>query len=362
MKVIISGGGTGGHIFPAVSIADELTKRVPHVEILFVGANNRMEMEKVPQAGYNIIGLPISGFERKLSLQNVKTMCNIVKSLHKARKIIKDFKPDIAVGVGGYASGPMLYAAQKHGIPTIIQEQNSYAGVTNKLLAKRVKKVCVAYDGMERFFNPQTIVFTGNPVRPAIQNMNCSVQESLDFFGLQAHVPTILIVGGSLGARTINHSVAANIQTIAKVGVQVIWQTGKTYYEEAKRIAQSYPNIKVFDFIKQMDYAYTAATIIISRAGAGTISELCIVGKPCVFVPSPNVTEDHQTKNAQALVAKQAAVMIPDSEAIQKLFDVTLALLNNTQKMNELAAQIKQLAIPNAAEKIVDEILKIVSK
>lgn len=362
MKVIISGGGTGGHIFPAVSIADELTKRVPNVEILFVGAINRMEMEKVPQAGYTIVGLPISGFQRKLSLKNVQTMCNIVKSLRKARKIIKDFKPDIAVGVGGYASGPMLYAAQKSGIPTIIQEQNSYAGVTNKILGKRVKRVCVAYDGMERFFNPQAIVFTGNPVRPAIQNITCGLQESLDFFGLNAQSKIILVVGGSLGARTVNQSVAASVEKIAKAGVQVIWQTGKQYYEEAKHIAQAYPTIKVYDFIRQMDYAYTAADIIISRAGAGTISELCIVGKPCVFVPSPNVTEDHQTKNAQALVAKQAALLIPDADAKDTLFDVTLDLLQQPERMQLLATNIKALAIPNAAEKIVNEIVNILHK
>lgn len=360
MKVIISGGGTGGHIFPAVSIADELTKRIPNVEILFVGANNRMEMEKVPQAGYSIVGLPISGFQRKLSLQNVKTMCNIVKSLRKAHKIIKDFKPDIAVGVGGYASGPMLYAAQKRGIPTLIQEQNSYAGVTNKLLAKRVRKVCVAYDGMETFFRPETIVYTGNPVRPAIQNISCGLQESLDFFGLQPNVKTILVVGGSLGARTLNHSVAASVQKIADAGVQVIWQTGKAYFEEAKQIAKSYSSIKVYDFIKNMDFAYTAADVIISRAGAGTISELCIVGKPCVFVPSPNVTEDHQTKNAEALVAKQAAILIPDAKAIHTLFETTIALMNDSAKMQQLATHIKELAIPNAAEKIVNEIVKIV--
>lgn len=362
MKVIISGGGTGGHIFPAVSIADELTKRIPNVEILFVGANNRMEMEKVPQAGYSIVGLPISGFARKLSFKNVQTMCNIVKSLRKARKIIKEFKPDIAVGVGGYASGPMLYAAQRAGIPTLIQEQNSYAGVTNKILGKRVHKVCVAYDNMEKFFHAHTIVYTGNPVRPAIQNIQCSLAESLEFFGLQPNTKTILVVGGSLGARTINESVAASVEKIAQAGVQVIWQTGKTYYEQAKQVAQAYPNIKVYDFIKNMDYAYTAADVIISRAGAGTISELCIVGKPCVFVPSPNVTEDHQTKNAQALVAKQAALMIADSEAKHKLFDRTLQLLQQSEQMQELSTNIKALAIPNAAEKIVNEILAIVKK
>ena len=360
MKVIISGGGTGGHIFPAISIAEQLKKVVPNVEILFVGANNRMEMEKVPQAGYNIIGLPISGFQRKLSLQNVKTMINIVKSLRKAKKIIREFKPDIAVGVGGYASGPMLYAAQRHGIPTVIQEQNSYAGITNKILGSRVQKVCVAYDNMERFFKPKTIVFTGNPVRPAIQNITCGRQESLDFFGLESNKKTILVVGGSLGARTINHSVTESLQIIKDSNVQVIWQTGKGYYEEAKKVAENYPSVKVYDFIKNMDYAYTSADIIISRAGAGTISELCIVGKPCVFVPSPNVSEDHQTKNAQALVSKNAAIMISDAESKKKLFHTTLELLGNESRIREIATNIKALAIPNAAEKIVNEILAIV--
>ena len=360
MKVIISGGGTGGHIFPAISIAEQLKKVQPDVEILFVGAENRMEMEKVPQAGYKIIGLPISGFQRKFSLKNIQTFINIFKSLRKARKIIKEFKPDIAVGVGGYASGPMLFAAQRKGIPTLIQEQNSYAGVTNKILGKRVEKVCVAYDNMEKFFNPETIVYTGNPVRPAIQNITCGKQESLHLFELDNTKKTVLIVGGSLGARTINQSVSDNLEFIADQKIQVIWQTGKSYFERAKKEAAKYDSIKVFDFIKQMDYAFTAADIIISRAGAGTISELCIVGKPCIFVPSPNVSEDHQTKNAQALVNKNAALMITDANSRKDLFNATIALLQNSNQMESLSQNIKKLAIPNAAELIVNEILQIV--
>lgn len=360
MKAIISGGGTGGHIFPAISIAEQLKKVVPDVEILFVGANNRMEMEKVPQAGYKIIGLPISGFKRSLSLKNITTVINIFKSLRKARRIIKEFNPDIAIGVGGYASGPMLFAAQSNNIPTIIQEQNSYAGVTNKILGKRVKKVCVAYDNMERFFNPETIVYTGNPIRPAIQNITCTKQESLDFFNLSNSKKTILIVGGSLGARTINISIGKNLEYFTKQNIQVIWQTGKGYYEEAKKQATEFENVKVFDFIKQMDMAFTAADIIISRAGAGTISELCIVGKPCIFVPSPNVSEDHQTKNAQALVNKNAAILIKDTEAVEKLGKAAVDLIEDENKIQSLSTEIKKLAIPNAAELIVNEILKLI--
>jgi UDP-N-acetylglucosamine--N-acetylmuramyl-(pentapeptide) pyrophosphoryl-undecaprenol N-acetylglucosamine transferase len=362
MKVIISGGGTGGHIFPAISIAEELKRQDPEVEILFVGANNRMEMEKVPQAGFEIVGLPISGFVRSLSFQNMKTINNIFKSLSKAKKIIKNFKPDIAVGVGGYASGPMLFAAQRTGIPTLIQEQNSYAGLTNKILGKRVQKVCVAYDGMEKFFKPERIVFTGNPVRPAIQNITCTRAQAEAFFDLESGKKTILVVGGSLGARTINQSIAAHLEAFAKAGVQVIWQTGKAFFAQAQEMAKNYANIKVFDFIKNMDMAFTAADVIISRAGAGTISELCIVGKPCIFVPSPNVTEDHQMHNALALVNKQAALLVRDSEAVEKLPAVALNLLNDENEMNELAKNIQTLAIPNAAERIVNEIFGLVQK
>ncbi|MDR2962162.1 MAG: undecaprenyldiphospho-muramoylpentapeptide beta-N-acetylglucosaminyltransferase [Bacteroidales bacterium] len=362
MRVIISGGGTGGHIFPAISIAEELKRQDPSVEILFVGANNRMEMEKVPQAGFNIVGLPISGFVRSLSFKNMQTINNIFKSLSRAKKIIKDFQPDIAVGVGGYASGPMLFAAQRAGIPTLIQEQNSYAGLTNKILGKRVQKVCVAYDNMTKFFKPERIVFTGNPVRPAIQNITCTRAESEDFFKLDATKKTILVVGGSLGARTINQSIEAHLEEFTQAGVQVIWQTGKQYFAQAQESAKNYENIKVFDFIRAMDMAFTAADIIISRAGAGTISELCIVGKPCIFVPSPNVTEDHQTHNALALVHKNAALLVKDSEAREKLCAAALELLQNETRMAELSHNIQKLAIPNAAERIVNEIFGLVQK
>ena len=360
MKVIISGGGTGGHIFPAVSIAEELKRINPSVEILFVGALNRMEMEKIPALGYRIIGLPIQGFQRKISFQNVITLWNVFKSLRISKKIIKDFNPDIAIGVGGYASGPVLYAAQKMGIPTLIQEQNSYAGVTNKILAKGVKKVCVAYEGMERFFKPETIVFTGNPVRSLIQNIACSKEDACSLFNLNPQKKTILIVGGSLGARTINECVAKNIAAIEQEDVQVIWQTGKLYYNTALSVAKDSPNIHVHEFIKEMDCAFTAADVIISRAGAGTISELCIVGKPCVLVPSPNVTEDHQTQNALALVNKNAARLVKDSAAMQDLFAETFALLKNESACETLSENILKLAIPNAAELIGNEIVNLI--
>lgn len=362
MKVIISGGGTGGHIFPAVSIAEQLKKIDPLVEILFVGAQNRMEMEKIPALGYAIIGLPIQGFQRKLSLQNITTLLRVFKSVSMSKKIIREFKPDIAIGVGGYASGPVLYAAQKMGIPTLIQEQNSYAGVTNKILAKRVQKVCVAYDGMERFFKPETIVFTGNPIRPQIQNITCSKQDAYALFKLDPTKKTILIVGGSLGARTINMSVAAHMQEIQNQNVQVIWQTGKQYYQTALEQANGYDAVHVHEFIREMDYAFTAADIIISRAGAGTISELCIVGKPCILVPSPNVTEDHQTQNALALVQKHAARMVRDVDAHESLFTETFALLADSDECKKLSDNILAMAIPNAAERIGNEIMKLITK
>lgn len=356
MRVIISGGGTGGHIFPAISIADELKQRFPDAEILFVGAEHRMEMTRVPQAGYDIKALPISGFQRKLSLENVKTLFRIFKSLRKSKEILTNFKPDIAIGVGGYASGPLLYAAQKKKIPTLIQEQNSYAGITNKILAKQATKICVAYDNMERFFPKDRIVFTGNPIRPAIQNIAATPKESYSFFGLDSSLKTIVVVGGSLGARTLNESVEAHIETIKNAGVQVVWQTGKAFYQKALQLTEHCSTIKVYDFIQRMDYAYTVADIIVSRAGAGTISELCVVGKPCIFVPSPNVSEDHQTKNAQALVSKQAARMIPDNKAQEELFATAIDMLNDSKLMEQLSERITQLATPRAAQAIVDEI------
>ncbi len=359
MKVIISGGGTGGHIFPAVSIAEELKRRNPSVDILFVGAENRMEMEKIPVLGYSIIGLPIQGFYRKITLKNIKTLVNVLRSVRMAKKIIRDFNPNIVIGVGGYASGPVLFAAQKMEVPTLIQEQNSYAGITNKILAKRVKKVCVAYDGMERFFRAETIVFTGNPIRPQIQNIQCTKQQAFEHFALDAHKKTILLVGGSLGARTLNECVLSAMERIQNAGIQIIWQTGKLFYETAREHVRAFDAVHVHEFIKDMDVAYTAADIIISRAGAGTISELCVVGKPTILVPSPNVSEDHQTKNAQALVVKNAAVMISDADAPALLFERAFELLNNEQELSHLARNCKDLAIPNAAELIGNEIQKL---
>jgi UDP-N-acetylglucosamine--N-acetylmuramyl-(pentapeptide) pyrophosphoryl-undecaprenol N-acetylglucosamine transferase len=360
MKAIISGGGTGGHIFPAVSIAEELKQRNSSVSILFVGAQNRMEMEKIPTLGYTIVGLPIQGLQRKFSIKNFKTLINVFRSIRKAKKIIRDFKPDIAIGVGGYASGPMLFAAQRMNVPTLIQEQNSYAGITNKILAKRVQKVCVAYDGMERFFRPETIVFTGNPIRPQIQNITCTREEAVEYFSLDSKKKTILIIGGSLGARTLNQSISQNIHDLKNKNIEIIWQTGKLYYQQALAEAKNIDSIHVYEFIKDMDLAFTAADVIISRAGAGTISELCIVGKPCVLVPSPNVSEDHQTKNAQALVDKNAALMVHDAEAIHVLWKTTLDLLQNNTRMQELQTNIKTLAKPDAAKEIVDEIEKLI--
>jgi len=362
MKAIISGGGTGGHIFPAISIANQIKKEYPDAEILFVGAKGRMEMEKVPAAGYEIIGLPISGFQRRLTLKNVTFFFKLFTSLQKAKKIIKNFKPDIAIGVGGYASGPLLNIAAKKGIPALIQEQNSFPGITNKLLAKKVQRICVAYDKMERFFPAEKIVKTGNPVRQEITNINVTKEEALDYFELKNGQRVMLIVGGSLGALTINQSICKSLNKLNQSSVQVIWQTGKHFYETAKKEASGYKNVKVFEFISRMDMAFTVADIIISRAGASTISELCLVGKPCVFVPSPNVSEDHQTKNALALVEKNAAEMVTDADAQQKLVNKAIELLNNGDRLKELSSNVLKLGIPNSAELIVQEAMKIINK
>jgi len=361
MKLIISGGGTGGHIFPAIAIANAVKNLKPNTEILFVGAENRMEMEKVPAAGYKIIGLPVSGFIRKLSFGNIKVLFRLMKSMKKAKKIIADFKPDVVVGVGGYASGPVLKNAVKKNIPTLIQEQNSYAGVTNKLLAKKVNKICVAYSEMEKFFPADKIIYTGNPVRQNILNENITREEAFSFFGLNPGKKTILCVGGSLGAGTLNESVILNLDKIAKSNYQLIWQTGKFYFEKAKQKfdAVNPANIKVMDFISRMDYAYKAADIVISRAGAISISELCLVKKPVIFVPSPNVAEDHQTKNAMALVSKNAGLLVKDAEAREKLFDSAFELINNEPKMNEFSENIGKLAMLNSADIIANEVIKL---
>ena len=364
-RIIISGGGTGGHIFPAISIANTLRKRFPKCEILFVGAEDRMEMEKVPAAGYPIVGLPVSGFDRSNKLNNIKVVGKLIKSLRLAGKTIRDFKPDIAVGVGGYASGPTLWMAGRHGIPTLIQEQNSYAGVTYKLLARKAEKICVAYEGMEKFFPYEKLVITGNPVRQDLEDALSKKEEAIQFFGLNPNRKTILVVGGSLGARTINQSVVAGLDSLfTSEDVQVIWQTGKNYCEEALKHLKAYHGIHVWcsDFITRMDYAYAAADLVISRAGASSISELCILKKPVILVPSPNVAEDHQTKNALALSVKDAAIMITDAEAGEKLIKVALDVIRDEKQLTMLKNNIAELAHHQSAEHIVDEIVKIIDK
>ncbi len=369
-RIIISGGGTGGHIFPAVAIANALKAELPDVEILFVGAEGKMEMEKVPQAGYKIIGLTVAGFQRGFSLsnilKNVSFPFKLAGSLLEARKIIKNFKPDVAVGVGGYASGPVLWAAQSAGIPTLIQEQNSYAGVTNKLLASKAKKICVAYDGMEKFFPKNKILMTGNPVRQDVAEANMLGLAAMFHFKLSAERKTILVIGGSLGARTINESVAAGFEKIQAAGYQLIWQTGKTYFPKAQEVTRPLPNsngwgeAKVFDFIKEMNLAYGAADVVISRAGALSISELCLVGKTAVLVPSPNVSEDHQTQNALALVRKEAALMVTDAEAREKLIDTVLALMADESQQSKLKTNIANLGKPDAAKTIANEVIQLI--
>lgn len=362
---MISGGGTGGHIFPAISIANTLRKRFPSCEILFVGAEDRMEMEKVPAAGYPIVGLPVSGFDRSNKLNNIKVIGKLLKSLRLASKTIREFKPDIAIGVGGYASGPTLWMAGRQGIPTLIQEQNSYAGVTNKLLARSARKICVAYEGMEKFFPYEKLIVTGNPVRSDMEEALTKKEEAIRFFGLDPNRKTILVVGGSLGARTINQSIIAGLDDLYTLeDVQVIWQTGKNYNEEALKHLKAYHGIPVWcsDFITRMDYAYAAADLVISRAGAGSISELCLLKKPVILVPSPNVAEDHQTKNALALVVKNAAIMIPDAEARERLIPTALEVVRDEKQLAMLGKNIELLAQHRSAERIVDEIVNIIDK
>ena len=363
-RIIISGGGTGGHIFPAISIANTLRKRFPDVEILFVGAEDRMEMEKVPAAGYKIVGLPVSGFDRAHLFNNIKVLNRLRKSLGMAKKTIRDFRPDIAVGVGGYASGPTLWMAASQGIPTLIQEQNSYAGVTNKLLAKKASKICVAYDGMEKFFPADKIVITGNPVRQDLEEATDKKEEALAFFGLSPEKKTILVVGGSLGARTINRSIQGDLDKLFASDVQVIWQTGRYYYSEATKHLKAYRGMPIWcsDFITRMDYAYSAADLIISRAGASSISELCLLKKPVILVPSPNVAEDHQTKNALALANKDAAIMVADKDAEQQLVTRALEVIHDDEQLALLSRNIEQLAQHQSAERIVDKIVKIIEK
>ena len=372
LRVIISGGGTGGHIFPAVSIANAVKAMRPDAKILFVGAIGRMEMQRVPAAGYEIKGLPICGFDRKNLLKNIKVLYKIWKSQRMAKKIIKDFRPQVAVGVGGYASGPTLNKAAAMGIPCLIQEQNSYAGVTNKLLAKKAEKICVAYEGMERFFPAEKIILTGNPVRQALLDTTISREDAIRSFGLDPEKKTILLVGGSLGARTINESMLRHLDLIKESGLQFIWQTGKYYSAEINerlRVGelcsgirlkgQDLPNLKVTDFITDMGAAYRAADLVISRAGASSISEFCLIGKPVILVPSPNVAEDHQTKNALALSTRDAAIYIKDAEAPDVLLQTAIETVNDTAKLKSLSENVLKLALPDSANIIAKEVINL---
>ena len=361
-KVIISGGGTGGHIFPALSIANALKRLDKDIEILFVGAEGKMEMEKVPEAGYKIVGLPVRGLQRKLTLSNLKVLWNLWRSLKKAKRVVQEFKPDVVVGVGGYASGPIGKVAANAGIPLVLQEQNSYAGVTNKLLAKKAAKICVAYEGMERFFPKEKIIFTGNPVRKDLLNAANERAEGIAFYGLDANKKTVLITGGSLGAGSINKAMVRWLEKIAGwKNVQVIWQCGSYYHKELEeQLKGRMPeNVKFMPFLKRMDLAYACADLVVARAGAGTISELCLLGKAAVLVPSPNVAEDHQTKNAMALVNKQAAVMVKDAEVVERLGEAMERLLQDDGERKSLSDHILTLAMKNSDEVIAREILKI---
>jgi UDP-N-acetylmuramate--alanine ligase len=361
MHIIIGGGGTGGHIFPALAIANALKAKHPDAEILFVGAENRMEMERVPAAGYKIIGLPVAGFDRKKRLKNIAVLWKLYQSLRMARKIIRDFQPDIAIGVGGYASGPILKAAAQKGIPTLLQEQNSYAGVTNKLLARKARKICVAYDGMEHFFPKDKIVLTGNPVRQDLVITKEKKQEAYSHFGLNPAKKTIVVIGGSLGARTLNESMMASLQILCESEVQWLWQSGAYYYQTSKAALENYPDapVTLTEFISRMDLAYSVADLVISRAGAGSISEFCLLGKAVILVPSPNVAEDHQTKNALSLVKKGAALLVADKDAVQQLIPQALQTIRNDAQLKQLSDTILKLALPDSADKIVDEIDRI---
>ena len=359
VNIILSGGGTGGHIYPAVSIANELKVEFPEANFLFVGAKDRMEMEKVPQAGYQIKGLWISGIQRSISLKNLVFPFKLISSLWNAYRIIKKFKPNVVIGTGGFASGPTLFVANKKGIKTVIQEQNSYPGITNKLLSKKADKICVAYDGLERFFPTDKIIKTGNPVRQDLLNIDGKLEESRSYFNLSCDKKTLVIIGGSLGARTVNNLIEKHIHWFVDNNVQVLWQTGKLYYEEFKKYDEL-EGVQTHAFLNRMDLTYAAADILISRAGASSISELCIVGKPVIFIPSPNVAEDHQTKNALAVVSNNAALLLKESELeiFQTMFK---ELLNDESLRNKLSKNIKNLALPNATKEIVEEIKKLMN-
>lgn len=360
IRVVISGGGTGGHIFPALSIADALRQRL-NAEILFVGAENRMEMTRVPEAGYNIIGLPVAGFDRKRIWRNFGVLIKLFKSLRRARKVVRDFKPDIAIGVGGYASGPMLKAAQKAHIPTLLQEQNSYAGVTNKLLGEKAQRICVAYDHMDTFFPAEKIVKTGNPIRKALLSDHLTVKEARESFGLDPDRPTLLVVGGSLGALTINESMEAGITRLADKGIQVIWQTGKNFGNRGPEAAKGHKGIVVTPFISNMAAAYKAADLVIGRAGAGSISELQVLGKPVILVPSPNVAEDHQTHNARALSDVGAAAFVADADARRDLVDEAIRLMEDRAAREKMSEEIKKMAIRDSDARIADEVCNLLN-
>lgn len=359
-KFILSGGGTGGHIYPAVAIANELKSRFPDAEFLFVGAEDKMEMQKVPQAGYAIKGLWIAGLQRKLTLQNMLFPVKLINSLWKSRKIIKEFKPDVVIGTGGFASGPLLQMANMLGIPTLIQEQNSFPGITNKLLSKKANAICVAYENLDQFFPKGKMILTGNPVRQDLIAIDEKREEAIAYFKLDAKKKTLLVLGGSLGARRINQLIEKELNTILAQNVQIIWQCGKLYFEEYKKYNSE--NVQVVAFIERMDFVYAAADIIISRAGASSVSELCIVGKPVIFIPSPNVAEDHQTKNAKAIVDKKGAILLKESQLDSEFSLVFEALLKDAEKQKQLSENIKELALPEATQQIADEVVKLIRK
>ncbi len=356
-KFILSGGGTGGHIYPAIAIANELKLQFPDAEFLFVGAQDKMEMQKVPQAGYEINGLWIAGLQRKLTLQNLMFPLKLATSLLESRRIIRQFKPNVVIGTGGFASGPLLQAAGQAGIPTVIQEQNSFPGITNKLLSKRANAICVAYENLERFFPKEKIVLTGNPVRQDLIDIESKKEEAIAFYGLDPNKKTLLVLGGSLGARRVNQLIEKELQNMLSQDVQIIWQCGKLYFEDYKKYNQQH--VRVVDFIERMDFVYAAADVIISRAGASSVSELCIVGKPVIFIPSPNVAEDHQTKNARAIVDAKGAILLKESELDSQFSIIFEALMKDDGKQKQLSANIKKLAMPNATKVIVEEIKKL---
>nr|WP_315150960.1 undecaprenyldiphospho-muramoylpentapeptide beta-N-acetylglucosaminyltransferase [uncultured Flavobacterium sp.] len=358
IKFILSGGGTGGHIYPAVAIANELKTRFPNAEFLFVGAKDKMEMQKVPQSGYKIEGLWIAGLQRKLTLQNALFPFKLIHSLWKSRKILKNFKPNVVIGTGGFASGPLLQMANTLNIPTVIQEQNSFPGITNKLLSKKANKICVAYENLEQFFPKEKLILTGNPVRQDLIDIESKKAEAIHYFNLDATKKTLLVLGGSLGARRVNQLIEKELENFKALKVQVIWQCGKLYFEDYKKYNSD--NVQVLAFIDRMDLVYAAADIVISRAGASSVSELCIVGKPVIFIPSPNVAEDHQTKNAKSIVEKKGAIMIKESELDSEFSLVFEALMKDQGKQEQLSKNIKVLALPNATKQIVDEIVKLI--